>query len=219
MSTTPERPVIILGGKGIGLTTAAILEHQAIAAPLGFLVDDDPVGTQIGRFGSFPVLGRPEDVLAIMELHRADVISVWVGMSDRRAMVERIQALSVARSRWRTVIDESAYVPTGYCDIGVGCLLMPNSKVGSGCELGDHVMAMSAATLGHDCVIKDHAALAARTCIGGNVTVGEGAFVGSGAVVRDGVSIGDYAFVGMGSVVTKDVAPGAIVLGNPARPR
>jgi maltose O-acetyltransferase len=33
------------------------------------------------------------------------------------------------------------------------------------------------------------------------------------------VTIGDGAVVGAGSVVTRDVAAGAIVMGNPARPR
>ena len=43
------------------------------------------------------------------------------------------------------------------------------------------------------------------------------AAIGTGAVVLAGVTIGESALVGAGSVVTKDVPPGALVVGNPAR--
>ena len=43
------------------------------------------------------------------------------------------------------------------------------------------------------------------------------ASIGSGSTLLCGVTIGEGAIVGAGSVVTKDVAPGTIVAGNPAR--
>jgi acetyltransferase-like isoleucine patch superfamily enzyme len=44
-----------------------------------------------------------------------------------------------------------------------------------------------------------------------------GASIGSGAVILAGVTIGAGALVGAGAVVTRDVAPGAVVAGCPAR--
>ncbi|HTU74587.1 MAG TPA: acyltransferase [Trebonia sp.] len=49
------------------------------------------------------------------------------------------------------------------------------------------------------------------------VTVGHGATVGAGAVIAPGVTIGPRAMVAIGAVVTRDVAPHALVAGNPAR--
>ena len=46
-----------------------------------------------------------------------------------------------------------------------------------------------------------------------------GASIGSGATILGGVTVGEKAIVGAGSVVTKDVPPGVIVAGNPARVR
>ncbi len=48
-------------------------------------------------------------------------------------------------------------------------------------------------------------------------TIRRGARIGGGAVLCPGVEIGAEAFVGAGAVVTKDVPPGVIVVGNPAR--
>lgn len=49
------------------------------------------------------------------------------------------------------------------------------------------------------------------------VTIGHDVWIGHGAIVLPGRSIGDGAVVAAGAVVTKDVAPYAIVAGNPAR--
>ena len=47
--------------------------------------------------------------------------------------------------------------------------------------------------------------------------VRRGASIGSGSTILCGVEVGEGAVVGAGSVVTKDVAPGMVVAGNPAR--
>jgi UDP-2-acetamido-3-amino-2,3-dideoxy-glucuronate N-acetyltransferase len=44
-----------------------------------------------------------------------------------------------------------------------------------------------------------------------------GVSIGANSTIVCGVRLGQYAFVGAGSVVTKDVAPFALVYGNPAR--
>ncbi len=49
------------------------------------------------------------------------------------------------------------------------------------------------------------------------VTIEDGAVIGGGAVIRAGVKVGRNSVVAMGAVVTKDVPPGKIVMGVPAR--
>jgi len=48
-------------------------------------------------------------------------------------------------------------------------------------------------------------------------TIRRGARIGGGAILCPGIEIGAEAFVGAGAVVTKDVPPGVVVIGSPAR--
>lgn len=49
------------------------------------------------------------------------------------------------------------------------------------------------------------------------VVIGHHVLVGTRAMILKGVTVGDGAIIAAGSVVTKDVPPGVIVAGNPAR--
>lgn len=51
------------------------------------------------------------------------------------------------------------------------------------------------------------------------VTIEDGAVIGARAVIKAGVTIGRKSVVAMGAVVTKDVPPGKVVMGVPARVR
>ncbi|PQO32846.1 acyltransferase [Bremerella cremea] len=47
--------------------------------------------------------------------------------------------------------------------------------------------------------------------------IGSNCFIGGRSIVMPGITVGDGSIVGAGSVVTKDVPPGSIVAGNPAK--
>ncbi|MCA3268391.1 MAG: hypothetical protein ING19_20200, partial [Azospirillum sp.] len=67
--------------------------------------------------------------------------------------------------------------------------------------------------VGEDCVVIAHA------MIGGSVRLGPRAWVAPSASILNGLEVGADAVVGLGAVVVKPVAAGAVVKGNPARPR
>ena len=47
--------------------------------------------------------------------------------------------------------------------------------------------------------------------------VGDDVWIGAGAIVVSGVTVGSGSVIGAGAVVTRDVPPGVVVAGNPAR--
>ncbi|CAK7562917.1 MAG: hypothetical protein SEPTF4163_000773 [Sporothrix epigloea] len=49
------------------------------------------------------------------------------------------------------------------------------------------------------------------------IVVGEDCWLGGNVIILPGVTIGAGSTVGAGSIVTKDVPPGVVVVGNPAR--
>jgi acetyltransferase-like isoleucine patch superfamily enzyme len=49
------------------------------------------------------------------------------------------------------------------------------------------------------------------------IVIEDDVWVGANAIILKGVTIGARSIIGAGSVVTKDVAPGVVVAGNPAR--
>ena len=106
--------------------------------------------------------------------------------------------------------------------IGANCKVQSHTFICSGVTIGDRVF------VGHGVMfINDRHPRATRddgtpmapedwTLV--PTVVEDDASIGSGATILCGVTIGRGALVGAGSVVTKDVAPGAVVAGNPARP-
>ena len=51
----------------------------------------------------------------------------------------------------------------------------------------------------------------------GRVTIGDNVFVGVNAVIMRNVTVGSNSVIGAGAIVTKDVPPGVLVAGNPAK--
>jgi acetyltransferase-like isoleucine patch superfamily enzyme len=116
--------------------------------------------------------------------------------------------------------------------IGAFVEIQKNSVVGARCKISSHVFICEGVTI-EDEVFVGHGVIFVndkfpRACTDGHlqteaewkvapVRVKKGASIGSGAVIMCGVTIGEKAVVGAGAVVTKDVPPGAVVAGVPAR--
>lgn len=116
--------------------------------------------------------------------------------------------------------------------IGAFVEIQKNATVGARCKISSHTFICEGVTIeddvfvGHGVVfINDRDPRA--TTDGRPQTeadwemvpthVCHGASIGSGAVIMGGVTIGSGALIGAGAVVTRDVKPGSVVAGVPAR--
>ena len=108
------------------------------------------------------------------------------------------------------------------CHVGARCKISSHSFLCEGVTLEDGVF------IGHGVMFTNDRYPASTTpegelkgaddwtCL--PTLVGKGASIGSNATILCGLTIGAGALVGAGAVVTRDVAPGTVVAGVPARP-
>ncbi len=101
--------------------------------------------------------------------------------------------------------------------VGSGCQILAHAAVCSYAQLGRNVIINTSASVDHDCKIGDGVHIGPGAKLAGEVIVGAYAFIGIGAVVLPRLFIGEDAVVGAGAIITKNVQPGEIVVGNPAR--
>lgn len=114
------------------------------------------------------------------------------------------------------LVDPTVTVGRGV-EVGEGTMLMAFCLVEPTAAIGRHVSTGFHVAMGHGSVVGDFATIGPGAAILGDVVVGEGVTVGANAVLREGVTVGPWATVGAGAIVVRDVAPGATVLGAPAR--
>jgi len=125
------------------------------------------------------------------------------------------------------------------CSVGddsrVGCYveIQKNAVVGARCKISSHAFICEGVIIEDEVFIGHHVCFTndvlPRACRADGALkeasdwqvvqtrVRRRASIGSGAVILAGVTVGEGAVVGAGSVVTEDVAPRAVVAGNPAR--
>ena len=204
------KDLVIVGAGGFARETAA----AATAAGwnvLGF-TDDDPALPGTTRSG-LPVLGA---VGSVPDMSGTAVV-VCVGnprdFTTRKRIVER---LGLPVERYATVVHPSAEIGTG-CTVGPGTVLLAGTVLTADVSVGSHVAVMPQVVLTHDDRIGDYATVASGVRLGGGAVLQEGAYVGAGALIRESVTVGSWSLVGMGSVVLRDVPPGQVWAGNPAR--
>lgn len=143
------------------------------------------------------------------------------------------------------VIDDPCEIGTGV-KIWHFSHIMNDCKIGNDCNIGQNVVIASGVVLGNGVKVQNNVSVYEGVICEDQVFLGpsmvftnvinprsaiprkdqfrktlvkKGATIGANATVICGHEIGEYAFIGAGAVVTKDVAPYALVMGNPAKQR
>lgn len=206
------RRVVILGASGNALDILDIIDALGAPWEVAGVLDD---GREAGSlFGGLRILGGLADAARL-----ADVVFVNGIASERthRRKLAIIAATGLDAARFVTLIHPLAAV-SRRAAIGAGCCIGPGCAVSGQVSIGAHGWLGSHVVIGHDGVLGEGATIAPAATLAGGVTLGAQVYVGSAAVLRPGITVGEGALIGMGAVVLRDVPPGAVMVGNPARP-
>lgn len=112
------------------------------------------------------------------------------------------------------------------CNIGQNVVVSPQVKLGSNVKVQNNVSIYTGVICEDDVflgpsmvftnVMNPRSAVLRRDEYKETI-VKKGASIGANATIICGNNIGEYALIGAGSVITKEVAPYALVVGNPAK--
>lgn len=176
-------------------------------------IDDDP---QQGEIHGCRVLTYDE----ALEIKNLRINVAFADPALRRRKVERCEQDGL---RFFSSIAPTVIIGKGV-EIGEGAIFSHYSMVTADAKIGRHFHCNIYSYVAHDCIVGDYVTFAPRVSLNGRIKVEDRVYIGSDATFLPGkpdkfLTIGEGAVVGAGAVVTKDVEPGAVVVGNPGKPR
>ena len=80
-----------------------------------------------------------------------------------------------------------------------------------------HVKIDNLVHIAHNCIIGENSMVIACAEVSGSAVVGKNCWLGVGCSTMQKITLGDNCLIGIGAVVLKDVPPGAVMAGNPAK--
>ena len=210
-----SRPLVILGTGGNAYDVLDVVEAINAAAPtwdvVGFLDDARPPGT---RHLGLEVLGPLRAATRFRD--HAFVNAIGSDKSFRR-LPEILASTGLAADQFTTLVHPAASV-SARARLGRDVTVNYGACVGGGARIGDHATLCPGCIVGHDVTIEGYSVVAPGAVISGFVHVRRSCYIGSRSVIRGHIRIGEGSLVGMGAVVVRELAAGAVVVGNPARP-
>lgn len=213
--THPRFRCVVLGAGGHARVLVDCLQSPGVADLVGVLDPDPRLHRQ--KLLGIPILGG-DDLLAGLAVDGVTHFVVGLGGVGNNGPRRRLFELGCSAGLDPMEVRHGSALVSRWAEVGVGCQFLPGSIVNASAILGCNVIVNSGAIVEHDCIVGDHVHIATGARLASSVKIGSSAHVGAGATVRQCIVIGEGAIVGAGAVVVRNVAPGVVVAGVPARP-
>ncbi len=207
------RRIVFWGGSSQALVLSEALDCTEFV--LCLVVDREQIASPIT---GIPIVQGRDGLERWLEKNKPTDLhfSIAIGGTLGKDRIEIADYLISRRLMERSIIHRTAYIAKT-ARVGAGAQILANSTVCAGVTLGRQVIVNTAASIDHESIIGDGAHISAGARLAGRVRVDKFAFVGVGAIVLPDLVIGEGAVIGAGAVVTRSVAPGKVMVGNPAR--
>jgi sugar O-acyltransferase (sialic acid O-acetyltransferase NeuD family) len=206
---------VIWGGTGNFKVLCELLEEQYRI--VGFFDNNPEVARE---YRGIPCLGTREKLapwLAALRDQKRPSYIVSIGPGHGPARLSIHNELKELGLDPITAIHRTAFVAASVT-VGEGSQIYAGATVCVDAVIGKACIINTSASVDHECVIGDGATIGPGAVLAGAVRVGRNADIYTGAVILPRVTVGEGAVVGAGAVVLRDVPPGAVVVGNPAKP-
>lgn len=209
--------VVVVGASGFGREALDVLVAMNTENPrldiLG-VVDDSPSEVNLQRLKSRGIayLGTVDELIHSNQTNVSFVLGIGNPLI-RSSIAEKFQSAGWGAY---TAVHPRAVIGTDV-EFGNGTVVCAGVTVSTNVRLGRHVHLNPNSTIGHDSILEDYVSINPAAVISGEVLVQKQALVGASATVLQGLTVGPSALVGACACVTKDVKPGQIVKGIPAK--
>lgn len=210
-----QKLIGVYGASGFGTQVMPLVKGQYAELEAQSLVFIDDA-TELASLMGHQILSYDEFVE-----HPTKHKEVTIAIADSKVREKLVNKLT-NDNIMITAIQSANSIVSEYSKLAEGSTISNYVCIAENSTVGKFFQANIYSYVGHDCIIGDYVTFGPRVSCNGNVHIHDHVYIGTGAILIQGTPdkpliIGEGAFIGMGAIVTKDVLPGAVAVGKPAR--